>query len=185
MNWETPKKDDVAMFSPEGGTREEAMKEQVRRTGELLNHIIDNIPSHATEDERQRIAKATTLLFQLRKWRIWVNKTEYSVDEPEDASLVRAFRIELRPPDAQKKSDWIINESVEGSKASYQPYIFEHDESGIDGDVKDPTAEDMESAFKIFEESWQLFEQGQHEKILFYLADPRYLQGRPEEIRSE
>ena len=67
---------------------------------------------------------------------------------------MRTFRIGLRPPDAQQKSDWIINESVEGGLASYQPYIFEHDESGTEGDafaseenVKDPTAEDMEYAY--------------------------------------
>src|SRR5271157_2432612 len=174
MNIEIHGKGEASRFGPEREEREAAIAEQVRRTGELLSNIIYSAPSCATEEEKEHIAKASTLLFKLNKWRVWVNKTEYHPEKRTEDTLLRAFRVQLRSPDADAKSDWIINESVEGNGVKYEPCLFEYDKSKAEGDtypdeakVKDPSVEDMKMTCKILEESWQLFETGQHDRILF------------------
>jgi hypothetical protein len=188
MSVEIPGQWDETRLGQETEYRETAIKEQVRKIGELLSSIIDSAPSQASEEEKAHVAKATTLLFKLEKWRVWVSKTEYRPEKRNEDTLLRAFRIQLCSPNKDAKSDWIINESVDGDGVKYEPCTFEYDKSKAEGDtypneanVEDPSIEDMKMTCKILQESWQLFEEGQHDRILFYKVDQRYRQPKPVE----
>jgi hypothetical protein len=165
------------------------IESETGKTGELLNCIFNEIDQYASNDEREAIEKAVRLLFRAKNksQSVWVEKTEYDRKERTDGDVLRAFRCEMRLPGGDPGSDWIINECAEGDSVKYEPRLFEYDRLRLGGDpypsaedIKDPSADDLEEADRIIRESWQLFQNGLHDRILFYPTAKYRSEGTPD-----
>jgi hypothetical protein len=177
--------DNLVQPTPEPESQRTAIEKETKTIGETLSHILASMPERLPENERAHFKKVTTLLFRSDGWRMWVESVNYNPQQRNEGTLLRAFRIDLVPPEREATWDWIVNESATGSGVKYEPTLLDHEEvrkmmmemgETIDPRLEktqDPTLDNMKKATRILEECWRLFEAGQRDAIFSYVLGPR------------